>query len=526
MRIVRPLATWTIALALVLSACTGGSSETTAAGGVESTTTQSDEETTTTASGVDPADELRGGEATWGLLGEMTVLDPFPSTTETFAIRSVLFEALITFDDGRTPQGLLADSVEISDDNTEMVLSIREGVTFHDGTPLDADAVLWNLDLVVNEEVAALGGDVLATATISAPDDMTVSIVFPTPTPQASDIIQALPIVSPEGGIDGGSGTGPFVVDDFAAGDSLRVIRNEDYWGELALLDAVTIRTYPDAAGLVAAVEGGAVDYMWNPPLVDTARLQGNPDVTVETRPADGAQHMLLNTTRGCLADSRVRQAFSLAFDRDRYIETQLQGLATAQTQVFVPLSPVFSEEINSRIQFDLDTARALIEDADCDVSVEIQGPPDRADFLGFMPVFVEDLASIGVEATIAELDRPTWLDNFFAGNYDITLHSYSGADLDPAFLFQRIYLQPVDNVTGFESQQYTDLLASAQAESDADVRRSLYEDVARVIQDESFVIQVANQLQIFVSSSRLKGVTLVSGAPLRADFSSAYIDE
>src|SRR6187397_414723 len=272
----RRIYTAVVAMALVLAACGGGTTSPSASGGEPSASEGAGQP---------------GGTLVFAGARLSASLDPaLTSDGESFRVLQQVYEPLVDLQPGSTNElvGVLAESWEGEPDSTEYVFHLRQGVTFHDGTPFNADAVVANFERWQNfsEEFQGdayyygavfdgFGPDNLMQS-IEATDENTVTITLrePSPTFIYGLTLPCFGIVSPSilestnasdfatSTLDTDvvqAGTGPFILEDYVPDDSATLVRNEDYWGDPALLDSVIIRPIADPAARLQALQGGSV---------------------------------------------------------------------------------------------------------------------------------------------------------------------------------------------------------------------------------------------------------------------------
>src|SRR5690606_23662645 len=315
----------------------------------------------------DEGSEASDATFIFGAAGAPKLFDPFyASDGETFRVTRQIYEQLLDFEPGQaTTRPGLAESYESSEDGLTWTFKIREGVKFHDGTDLDAEAVCYNFERWYNQTGAAtesavtyywnnnFGGfagedeeSLYESCTVE--DEMTAVVKITRYTSKFPDILahgayaihsptaleqydannvqaQDEGFVYPEYALEHPTGTGPF---KFAGYDDANGVvtleRNEDYWGEKAGVAKMVIRTIPDEATRRQELEAGTIHGYDLPNPVDWAALEeaGN---KIEIRPAFNILYVGLNaTTNEALKDVRVRKALSHAINREQLVQTQL----------------------------------------------------------------------------------------------------------------------------------------------------------------------------------------------------------
>jgi peptide/nickel transport system substrate-binding protein len=342
------------------------------------------------ACGGDDAPESGTGEATlaFGMSAEPDTLDPHVhGSRSAYSIDRQIFDTLIVRDDESNDfVPSLASEWEFSDDGTVYTFTLREGITFHDGTPFDAEAVVFNLDRVVDPATqSATAKDILGPYESSrAIDERTVEVRFSSTTSPVA-ILDALSqaylgMVSPAAVEQHGDqfgrnpvGTGPFKFEQWVAGQQVTLSRNEDYdWAPANAgregppnLAQVVFRFMDDPATRVAALESGDLGINQQVEPTAASRLRERDDVEIVDGVAPGFPVCIwMNVEAGPLTDINVRKAILHAFDRDTMIESVWQG---EYRPAYGPLSPTswaYDKSVEDMYPYDVDRANELLDEA------------------------------------------------------------------------------------------------------------------------------------------------------------------
>src|SRR3989442_7577065 len=271
-------------------------------------------------------------------------LDPAGQTTTTVAnMVDYVYETLVRADYAAgkvAPQ--LATSWTVSRDGLTYLFRLRQGVTFQDGTPFDAEAVKFTFDRLLDlktrvplrflvdtiKEVQALDPFTVRFQ-LSKPSPMLLSNLTYTTTaiisPVAAQRIGAPNLVRDATG----AGTGPYAFKEWVRGTHILVTRSPSYWGKAPVFDEVMFQVVPDAGTRETMLLAGDVHMVMLPPAPDVRRLRQNPNVTLVQAPTDRVIFIGLNTQWGPLRDARVRQAFNYAVNKGAILSSVLFDLGT-----------------------------------------------------------------------------------------------------------------------------------------------------------------------------------------------------
>jgi len=389
---------------------------------------------------------------TVGIQLEPPNLDPTGGAAQ--AIDSVLysnvFEGLTRFmADGSVVPGL-AESWTISDDGLVYTFSLHAGVTFHDGTTMDAEDVKFSLDRARAEDSTnAQKGLFAGISDVTVVDPLTVQVTLDAPNGMFlfnmawGDAV----IVAPESIADIASnpiGTGAFSFADWVQGDRIELTRNDAYWGEAPALASATFRFISDPTAAFAAVMAEDVDvFVGFPAPENLPQFEADPRFQVLVGNTEGETILAMNNKMEPFDNVLVRQAVSLAIDRQAIIDGAMFGLGTPIGTHFAPHNPDYVD-LTGNSPYDPDRARALLAEAgypDGFTTTLKLPPPSYARRGG--EIIASQLRAIGIEAEISNLEWAQWLEEAFgAKDFGMTIVSHTepmdiGIYANPDYYFQ-----------------------------------------------------------------------------------------
>jgi peptide/nickel transport system substrate-binding protein len=404
-------------------------------------------------------------------------------------------------------QPRLAESWTPNEDASVWTFTIRQGVTFHDGTPLTANDVVQSFENLIHAETgssnakSALPPTVLAPGSIEAPDDATVVFNleapngnFPTLVSSANYNAIIIPAsLDPATWGDTFQGTGPFKLESFDPQVGLTVVRNDAYWGPPAIADKLDIKFYAEEAPMILAFQGDEVDFVEHFSVGGGQALLEDPNTQVlDIRTATHRQLSMRNDQEP-FTDKRVRQALALSIDRAALVEGLWEGRADpGNDSPFAPLYPSTDPSVPQREQ-DLDMARQLLADAGVDgFEVELRSL-DTFDIPDLSALLKNYFAEIGVTITINITDAGSYYgDGVFGSSpwLDSTLSLVDyGHRPVPNVYFAALLSDGVWNAAHFKNPTFDELAAQYVAALDIDSQRAVSKQLQELLLDETPII-------------------------------------
>ena len=397
------------------------------------------------------------------------------------------------------PQPHLATGWEVSEDGTEYTFTLADGVTFWDGTPLTAQIVVDNLTWATDPANLVTGGALLATAEITAVDDSTVKLVFPTPAPQLLSTLAIIPIMDLTTDLaTTPNGTGPYKLEQFVPNSVVSMSANPEYWDaeHEPQVGTYEVRVFSDNASALAALSSGQVQAFAFPPFNQVGQLESE-GYTIATQPAPGNFILRMNTVNGPIQDKRVRQALSLALDRQTFVDLTGSDLSEPTCNIYPSSSPAYVPELDENCAQDLEAAKALLVEAgygdglDLTLDVSAARHPELS---AYAPVLQESLRSIGVNLELNEVTATVMGQRILDKSYQMSTDWYPWGNLDPALLFVTRTFTPDLTLENYVDPAYTQMVADAQGILDEAERTAAYQDINRYLVDQSFVIPIASR--------------------------------
>lgn len=372
-------------------------------------------------------------------------------------------------------------------------LTLRPGVTFHDGTPLNAQAVKTNLDRVRDPKGTSPWAGSLApikTVTVDSPTQLTLTLSRPySPLPSVL-ATQAGMVVSPQAIKQLGQkvarhpvGTGPYKFVRWTKGQDVVLVKNPAYWekGKPTIKQARFAFSSDPTTKITDLISGRTqtVDYV---PANLISRVKRESSLTYKSRPASYANVVWLgmNTTKPPISDPALRQAISAAIDREAMVKSVAFGAASPARSMLSPGSWAYSDQVPP-LAYNPGRAKQLLGGRKA--TVEIKVPPT---YKQQAQVVKSDLAKVGITANIVNEDWPQLIDDYYKGNFQIEFQDLLGTPLfDPDMVLSGFYSpKGAFNGTGFSDPTIQRLLNEGTATADRDKRKQIYIELQKRAQE------------------------------------------
>jgi peptide/nickel transport system substrate-binding protein len=482
---------------------------------------------------------------------DVIALDPVLVTdSESVQVGELIYEGLVGWRAGTTdidPQ--LAERWEVSPDGRTWTFHLRDHVAFHDGTPVDADAVVFSLERLldpkhpsfVGKDVAGYWRTMLKDVdTVIAKDPRTVEIFVKQPyAPLLADLAK-YPIVSPtavkrwgDAFKDHPIGTGPFKFESWKPGEQIVVHRFEGYWGKAPALERVVFQVVVDARQRLIELESGSVDLATSILPDETSFVELHPDLQLYRATANDVSYLAFNTQHPPFDDARVRRAANYAINKAPIVELAYSGHATAADGPLPPQQWGYHAPA-TRYDYDPKKARELLIEAekagtfDPNRVYKLYAPSTPRPYAP-SPERVARFLQGGLEQVgiHTELVLAPYLEHRAAierGDHDMCLFGWVGDTGDPDnflyVLFSSDNAGPdAQNVAFYRNPEVDRLLARAQATSDERTRTALYADVQDRIAADAPWVPITHSELVVAGRSELEHVTISpTGHPIFAE--------
>ena len=486
-------------LTTVLCACGDTTSE--EAGGIGSDTTSSSGEAVT------------GGELVVGISQDLgDSLDPYQLTAA--GTREVLFniyEGLVKATaTGEYVPAVASDST-VSEDGLTYTFTLREGVRFHNGDTVTAEDVKYSFETCAETTVdTALAAALSSVQTLSAEGD-TITITLAEPNPDFLSYVGMVYIV-PDDYTEQSTapvGTGPFQFVSRSVQENLVMEKFADYWGEPAYLDKVTFKIFEDANALMSALSAESVDLAVHLTIDQVNTLNAETYKTLEGT-MNLVQALYLNNAVEPFNNEKVRQAMCYAVNVDEILQLTSEGHgAKLGTSIYPAFSKYFDESLVDAYPYDVEKAKQLLAEAGYEngFSITITVPSNYTPHMNVAQVLVEQLAQVGITATIEPVEWETWLTRVYAGrDFESTVLGFDAATLSAGALLNRWMSDNENNMINYNNPEYDAIMKEASVTTDDAKQTELYKQAAKMLSDTAANVYIQDLADFVVIKSNLDG--------------------
>ena len=432
-------------------------------------------------------------------------------------------ENLFRLNNNFEPQPWLCESYENVDDLT-WVLTLRDDVNFSNGNKMTADSVKKCFEYTAEQN--ARFAETVSIDSMEA-DGQTLTIKTSKPEPTLlNDLCDPLMAVyDSESPIDeelGASCTGPFSATSFEAMTEVQMKKNENYWGGEPKLDTVDLKIVDDQDALNMALQNGEIDLVAQLPAAGTDLFKDDDNFVMDSVTSTRTSFLMYNLNTPALQDVNVRNALSMAIDREGFANTVFKGFADPSYGVYASaLAYGGTDGLDLTVsQFDPDGAAALLkeagyEDTDGDGILDKDGEnlslrfvtySYNTEFLQFADIYQAQLAELGVDLQVETYDV---LDSTMeAGDFDIAGLNYAMAPTGNESYFTNMIFLPgaSNNYNGYDNEKVDEIAETLSTTYDKEKRVELMKETEQEILNDGAYAFFANQKLICVYNKKVTG--------------------
>ena len=432
------------------------------------------------------------------------------STTVELGVLNQIYDTLLYYspDGTKDPESRIAESYEVSDDGLDYTFHLRDDVTFHDGTPVTADDVVFSIELYKASEYQ--GSQISMLSSVEATDEHTVVCHLDAP---YSPFLQGIcsPMIaskayyesSEDDFVNNPIGTGPYKFVSRAKGSNIKLEANEDYYRGAPEIREVTFEVIPDSSTKAIALQTGEVNFA----EIDSAtkpQLEANPAITIAEVPTSAFSYIAMNTEKEPFNDVKVRQAINYAIDRDNLVAVCYDGEAEVNSNICAKERFGYSDD-QFQYTYDPEKAKELLAEAGIETPYDLGEILVAEKYSNLATVIQNDLKTVGLDVTISVKEFNSYISDLQNGSYGITALNMTleGDTQTLEMAFTSDYIGIANNAR-YSDEEMDKLFEQARTETDNDKRAEIFNEIFTKAQDEAIYAVMCNPMTLYAYNSDL----------------------
>ena len=496
-----------MALLLSASLCACGGSKT-AEGTSEAAGESSEAETSNTLSEGTP---VPGGSVVYGMTQDLASLDPHVDTDAgTRDVVFNLYEGLVkpTSDGGFIPA--VASDYIISDDAKTYTFTLRDGITFHDGTPVTIEDVKYSIDRYAEIQGESSAFSSLVDS-VEVQDDKTLVVNLKE---SYSEFLPMMTIaIIPQSNEDPAGnpiGTGPFKYVSYTPGQNLELEKYDGYWQEgVPSLDSVEFKFIADVDTAFVELQAGTIDILKYLTAAQAETL--GDDYNIVQGSMNLVHAMYLNRAYEPLSKTEVRQALCYAVDRDAINNFIFGGKSHIIGSHMIPaMSKYYEPEAETVYSYDPEKAKELLADAGYadGFDLEITVPSSYSQHVDSAQIIADELSQVGINVTLNQVEWSTWLQDVYkGGNFQATVIGFDGT-LAPSDWLKKYVTDDAKNFMHYSNTEYDDVFNTAYTTVDDDVKVENYKKAQMILAEDAAAVYIEDPANLVAVSKKFGGYT------------------
>lgn len=493
------LSVMTLVVTVALCACGGDK------GG--ETSTAGNNSTETNGSSATEGEIVRGGEITVGITQDLDSLDPHKMVQA--GTREVLFnvfEGLVKANSDGDLVPAVASEYDISDDAKEYTFTLRDGITFHDGSAVTVEDIKYSIERYAEINSSAFSN----LESVEIVDESTVKVHLHEGNTEFLSMLtlEIVPQSNEANFATNPIGTGPFKFVSYTPGQDFVVEAYEGYWNpELPYLDKVTFKIIADTDTAIVQLQGGTLDIVQYLSEDQIATLPDN--VGVVEGNLNYIQGLFLNQEFEPFKDIRVRQALNYAVDKNMINDFLLSGKShIIGTHMIPAMSKYYNEETENYFTTNIEKAKELLKEAGYENGFEftIVVPNNYSLHASTAEIIVENLKQVGITAHIELVEMTSWTENVYQGrDFEATIIAFT-AKLDPSTTLRNYYSESPSNFCNYNSMEFDSAYLNARAALDDEEKVKLYKECQMILAKDAVAVFIQDPANLVGMNKELAG--------------------
>jgi len=478
-----------------------------------------------------------GGTLVFGKPKDARLLDPgCIDEGNSSNVASNMFESLLSYKPGTADIiPWLAKSYSVSKNNLEITFNLRSGVKFHDGTTMDADAVVFSLKRQndknhpfnqygpwkywsskgwsATEKTPGLVKDIVKV------DNATVKVILNQPDQSIlyNFALYFTAIVSPTAAQKLGAdfknhpvGTGPFQFVQWAKDDRIALKRFEGYWGEKPILDGINFKVFPDEQARILALAKGEADMIDPTGPEGLVTIEANPALKVQKVEVFSIGYLALNCETGPLVNKQLRQAVCYAVNRKAILDSVYGKTGVAEKLPLPSILWGYDKSIPD-YTYSPEKAKALVKASGVATPIKLNimylpaWRPYNPNGKKIGEIMQAQLAAVGIEANLVTYELGTYWDNLDAGKFDVAMTGWTGEG-DPDDFLYNLFTEGYNNSSRWKNKEYVDLVTKAKYVAGIPARSKFYYKAEKILMDEAPILMLARGIQFRPMNKKVEG--------------------
>jgi peptide/nickel transport system substrate-binding protein len=464
-----------------------------------------------------------GGTLNIGLGRVLQDLNGFDLDIASYTNQAAIYDTLLTYDNDGKPVPRLAESWTIAPDGSSATIKLRQGATFQDGTPVNADAILANYDKARDSKFSyQIFSIIPRVKDLTKTDDTTLQMTMQGPTPErvVTDILDSINIMAPSA-LDFEAlktktiGAGPFAVESYTPNNKLVLKRYEGFWKKPGpSIDRLVYNLSNDIDAQVAGLQAGTNDIVSFLPASYAGRLKDQFEI-YQGPPGTEVLPFRLNPSMAPFDNKMIRQGMQYAINRQGIVDKVLYGYARPQVLPFGQTGPAYETEMIKKYPFDLQKAKQMFEAAGqpnwSAVLFVVQGDTTG---ISIAQIVQADLASIGVKLDVQQISSVESGQHAFAGDYQMSYGILGNCGKYPTWVtlnsLMRVQNNPVLKGSAAPIlDRWQKAIDAANSAVTPEAQQTAFQGLRDVILDESWLVTVCDDITLVAHKKNVSGISI-----------------
>ncbi|ATF12178.1 glutathione ABC transporter substrate-binding protein [Brevibacillus brevis X23] len=504
-----------VLLSTVLAGCGGGQTS-------SGTNSASNSNQASTSPASSSAAAGGGGTLIIARLSDANNLDPhFSTQINSMAVtQHKLYEGLVMMDRNSEYKPLLAKEWKQKDDVT-WEFTLRDGVTFHDGEPFNAEAVKKTIDRILDKDNPTPKANMFGMIKeVKVIDPLKVDIILHYPFAGLLSVLASAEggIISPKAMKEFGKelskkpvGTGPFIFESWTPGQEIVMVKNEKYWGNQPKLEKVVFKTIPEDATRVAMVETGEAHVAEQLPVTELERVQNSQSMSLGRFESFAVDHIGMNVKQKPFDDVRVRQAIAHAIDKEAIIKGVYNNVGKVAISSLGPKVIGYSPNIKTP-EYDLNKAKQLLTEAGYangfKATIYLNDNKAR---INVAEVLQSQLKGIGIDLQIQVMEFGAYLELAAKGEAQMFISGWGNATGDADYNQYNLFHSTSAGVPGnhsfYNNPKVDALIEAGRKEKDPEKRKEVYAEAQQIEMEEVPLLPFRSSENLAAIAKNVQGV-------------------